>query len=79
MLKGKRVRNETKKIVCNVYDYVEPLGKKRKSGSPLKLCARTAAATGYSKHTVYRIMNEKTPFAILCMSYMPGKKSMPNI
>ena len=52
--KGKRVRSDTKAVVCNVYDYFERESKKNKKihQGIVKLKKKTVDATGLSKHTV---------------------------
>lgn len=54
---GRRVRSETKTVVCNVYSYFEKQAKKGGvSNSPL---SRTVEATGLSRPTVIRIRREQ--------------------
>ena len=48
--KGKRVRSDTKAVVCNVYDYFERESKKNKR--IVKLKKKMVDATGLSKRTV---------------------------
>ena len=52
--KGKRVRSDTKAVVCNVYDYFERESKKNKKihQGIVKLKKKTVDATGLSKCTV---------------------------
>ena len=59
MPKGKRVRSDSKNIICNVFDYFEGQSKKQKAITPPKLCKKTAEATGYSERTVNRVLSEK--------------------
>ena len=47
-----------KSIICNVHDYFDRQSKKQKS-TPPKLCKKTAEATGFSEHTVNRVLLEK--------------------
>ena len=51
---GKRVRSDTKAVVCNVYDYFERESKKNKKihQGIVKLKKKTVDATGLSKRTV---------------------------
>ena len=55
---GKRLRSDTKAVVCNVYDYFERESKKIHQGI-MKLKKKTMDATGLSKHTVDVILAEK--------------------
>ena len=52
--KGKRVRSDTKAVVCNVYDYFERESKNNKKihQGILKLKKKTVDATGLSKCAV---------------------------
>ena len=52
--KGKRVRSDTKAVVCNVYDYFERESKKNKKihQGIVKLKKKMGDATGLSKCTV---------------------------
>ena len=55
--RGRRVRSETKTVVCNVFSYFEKQAKKgRITSSPL---IRTVHATGLSRTTVIRIRRER--------------------
>ena len=59
--KGKRVRSDTKFIVCNVYDYFERESQKNMKvhQGGVKLKKKTVDATGLSKRTVDAILAEK--------------------
>ena len=51
--KGKRVRSDTKAVVCNVYDYFEKESKKNKKiHQGIVKLKKTVDATGLSKRTV---------------------------
>ena len=55
--RGRRVKSQTKKVVCNVFAYFERQAKKaRVSSSPL---IRTVKATGLSRATIIRIKREQ--------------------
>ena len=55
--RGRRVKSETKNVVCSVFAYFERQAKKaRVSSSPL---IRTVKATGLSRATVTRIEREQ--------------------
>ena len=55
--RGRRVKSQTKKVVCNVLAYFERQAKKaRVSSSPL---IRTVKATGLSRATIIRINREQ--------------------
>ena len=55
--KGRRVKSETKIVVCSVFSYFDKLAKKtRFATSPL---LRTVKATGLSRATVIRIRREQ--------------------
>ena len=59
--KGKRVRSDTKFIVCNLYDYFERESQKNMKvhQGGVKLKKKTVDATGLSKRTVDAILAEK--------------------
>ena len=59
--KRKRLRSDTKAVVCNVYDYFERESKKNKKihQGIVKLKKKTVDATGLSKRTVDVILAEK--------------------
>ena len=51
--KGKRVRSDTKAVVCNVYDYFERESKKNKKiHQGIVKLKKTVDGTGLSKRTV---------------------------
>ena len=56
MAKGKRVRSQTKEVVCRVHDYFEELGKRSRVSAPVQ---RAADATGYSRASVKRFTRER--------------------
>lgn len=58
MPKGKRANSTAKKIICKVFDYFDKEAKKNKRIKVLKLSTKMAEATGYSKHTVERVLAE---------------------
>ena len=59
MPKGKRIRSREKEIICRVYEYFDRQSKKQKATTPLKLCKKTAEATGFTVRSVNRILGKK--------------------
>ena len=57
--RGRRVNSTAKAIIYNVYKYFESAKSSMYRGPP-KLTSRTAEGTGYSEHTVRRIVAEKS-------------------
>ena len=58
--KGKRLRSDTKAVVCNIYDYFERESKNKKLHQGIvKLKKKMVDATGLSKCTVDVILAEK--------------------
>ena len=55
--KGKRIRSQTKEVVCSVYSYFEK--QSRKTGISTAPLYRTAQATGISRTTITRIRHER--------------------
>lgn len=56
--KGKRIRSQTKEVICSVYNFLENHSKKARISA--NLLERTAKATSVSRRTVARIRHEKT-------------------
>ena len=55
--KGKRLRSQTKEVICGVYSYLESQAKRARKSS--RVLERTAKATTVSRRTVARIRQEQ--------------------
>ena len=57
--------------IYHVYKYFEKESGKSKYRGPPKLASKTAEATGYSEHTVRRIIAEKSEISVAAFTSPP--------
>ena len=69
--RGKRTNGTASASMYHVYKYFEKGSAKSKYKGPPKLTSKTAEATGYSEHTVRRIIAEKSAISVAAFTSPP--------